>query len=153
MASLKTCFKCGLTKDRTEFYRHKMMADGLLGKCKECTKEDSNKHRNDNLVEVRAYDRVRGMLPHRVAARLAYATTDGGKAALASRRRRYIARNPEKRAAHIITGNAIRDGRLFVESCEVCGSWKTHAHHDDYSKPLDVRWLCAEHHSLWHQTT
>ena len=38
---MKKCFKCGLTKARTEFYVHKQMTDGLLGKCKDCTKKDT----------------------------------------------------------------------------------------------------------------
>jgi hypothetical protein len=35
--------------------------------------------------------------------------------------------------------------------CEVCGEAATAAHHDDYSKPLDVRYLCAAHHTDWHR--
>jgi hypothetical protein len=35
--------------------------------------------------------------------------------------------------------------------CEVCRTTeKIHAHHDDYAKPLNVRWLCSAHHSQWH---
>jgi hypothetical protein len=34
----------------------------------------------------------------------------------------------------------------------VCGNAATHAHHDDYSKPLEVRWLCRAHHSEHHTT-
>lgn len=30
--------------------------------------------------------------------------------------------------------------------CEVCLSPDTQPHHDDYSKPLEVRWFCREHH-------
>lgn len=37
--------------------------------------------------------------------------------------------------------------------CEVCGNVKSEAHHDDYSKPYDVRFLCREHHILYHQQT
>lgn len=25
------------------------------------------------------------------------------------------------------------------------------AHHDDYSKPFNVRWLCPQHHREWHK--
>jgi len=35
--------------------------------------------------------------------------------------------------------------------CEVCGSEYTVAHHEDYSKPLEVRWLCREHHEILHE--
>lgn len=45
---------------------------------------------------------------------------------------------------------AIRSGALVRQACEVCGDGRTQAHHDDYSKPLDVRWLCHEHHREWH---
>lgn len=31
------------------------------------------------------------------------------------------------------------------------GDKRVEAHHSDYSKPLDVDWLCKEHHALWHR--
>ncbi|GAG03219.1 unnamed protein product, partial [marine sediment metagenome] len=41
-------------------------------------------------------------------------------------------------------------GRLKRGKCLVCGDEKTEAHHEDYSKPLEVKWLCKKHHSELH---
>jgi len=69
-----------------------------------------------------------------------------------------ISRNtPEK--AHKIVNDAIGRGLLVRQPCEVCGATGkgasgrslVHAHHDDYTKPLEVRWLCQRHHSEYHQ--
>lgn len=39
----KKCFKCDVTKELNEYYKHPGMSDGHLNKCKECTKKDSQK--------------------------------------------------------------------------------------------------------------
>jgi hypothetical protein len=48
-------------------------------------------------------------------------------------------------------GNALRDSKLFKTPCIVCGSLKSEAHHEDYSKPLEVIWLCRRHHMERHR--
>lgn len=58
---------------------------------------------------------------------------------------------PQKYKAYIAVQSAIRNGSLVRGKCEICGLKKTHAHHDDYSKPLDVRWLCALCHIRVHK--
>ena len=148
---MKKCKKCGETKGRGEFYRHAKMADGLLSKCKACTKRDVRENRARKIEYYREYDRARANLPHRVAARKAYSQTPEGRAAASRASRANAERDPIKRAARVATGNAIRDGRLIREPCEVCGEVDAQAHHDDYSKPLDVRWLCTTHHAEWHK--
>jgi len=148
---LKICFKCGLEKPRTEFYRHSEMGDGLLGKCKECTKQDVQKNYTARRVQYLEYERGRATLPHRVAARAEYAKTEAGKK---SHRKSLLLSDrkwPEKRIGRYATGNAIRDGRLTRQPCETCGGTPAQAHHEDYSRPLDVRWLCREHHAAHHR--
>lgn len=46
--------------------------------------------------------------------------------------------------------NAVRAGKLTKCPCEICGAMEVEAHHDDYSKPLVVRWLCRVHHNEMH---
>ena len=148
---MKTCFKCGQDKPLDDFYRHPAMKDGRLGKCKDCAKADVLQRRNENIEYVRAYDRARGALQHRVEARNAYKQTAQGKAAHAVGRQSYIARYPKIYAAHHAVANALRDGRIERKPCEWCGASKAHAHHFDYEKPLDVTWLCQKHHQVVHK--
>lgn len=46
---------------------------------------------------------------------------------------------------------AIKRGDIKKQPCERCGKEKAIAHHDDYSKPLDVMWLCTKHHGERHR--
>lgn len=133
---MKTCFKCNQSKPLTEFYRHPRMADGHLNKCKACTKSDSTAHRNKNIERLREYDRQRANLPRRVELRARVV-------------KQWKAAHPDRRAAQIALGNAIRDGRIEPQPCFMCGE-KAEAHHPDYSRPLDVVWLCPPHHKQTH---
>ena len=51
-----------------------------------------------------------------------------------------------------LTFYAISKGLLKKQPCEICATTeKVEAHHDDYSKPLEVRWLCKTHHQEHHK--
>lgn len=65
-------------------------------------------------------------------------------------RRRQVERHPVEEAARKAVRAAIAAGHLVRQPCEVCAAEKVQAHHDDYSKPLDVRWLCRPHHDEHH---
>jgi hypothetical protein len=135
--NVKACFKCGTTQPLDNFYAHQRMADGHLGKCKECTKADVRRNRRDKLEYYQTYDRMRFQLPERRAAQYR------------SLKERNM-REPQKYKARMALGNAVRDGRVKRLPCEVCGHPDTEGHHKDYSKPLDVRWLCFKHHREAH---
>lgn len=128
----KRCFKCGQVKSLADFYKHKMMADGHLNKCKDCTRSDVAAHRLENIDKIRAYDRARG------ARQPAEYLSE------------YRRTHPKAYKAHQMVRYHVRSGNLHKQPCEVCGSISTVAHHDDYDKPLNVRWLCQAHHKQWH---
>jgi hypothetical protein len=113
------------------------MADGHLGKCKECAKKDVLIRRNENIDYVLEYDRNRGKLQHRKDISVER-----------TRNRRNV--GDGYGSAHNKVLRAIKNGSLKKEPCCMCGSIMVHAHHDDYSKPLDVMWLCSVHHSARH---
>lgn len=71
---------------------------------------------------------------------------------LLSRQRAWQLRNPEKRRAHEILNRAVRSGTVARQPCEVCGSTDhVDGHHEDYSKPLAIVWLCRRHHVARHR--
>ena len=57
-----------------------------------------------------------------------------------------------KRQAHAAVKYAVATGRLVkADACEDCGATvRLHGHHDDYSQPLVVRWLCPLCHKAAH---
>ena len=151
---MKECFKCGETKDFSEFYKHKGMSDGYIGKCKGCNKADVRANRAKKIDYYREYDKSRANNPERVEARRVYAASEGGLECHRLSRKAWQERNAIKRAASIMVGNAVRDGKLFKpDSCESClvVPDRLHGHHDDYAYPLIVRWLCPKCHSDWHK--
>lgn len=134
---MKTCKRCQQRLFSSMFYKHSMMADGRLNICIECTKRRVLEHRQRNIERIRAYDRERAKTPKR-------------RLKITKNSERWRRENPERYKAHTAVHNAIRDGRLHRQPCENCGETKVHAHHDDYEKPLEVRWLCAVCHSEHH---
>ena len=65
--------------------------------------------------------------------------------------RRYQIKFPIKLKAQSLVNQAINRGELVRKPCQHCQNPKTEAHHCDYSKPLDVQWLCKKHHVAWHK--
>jgi hypothetical protein len=83
----------------------------------------ASRYRGENIEQVRGYDRARG-----------FRETDSMKITA-------------RRAVRL----AIERGDMKREPCEVCEAEPADAHHDDYNKPLEVRWLCEKHHGKEHR--
>lgn len=54
-------------------------------------------------------------------------------------------KNPKKVEVYKIVFHGVRNGTLKKQVC-FCGNLKVEAHHEDYSKPLMIVWLCKKHH-------
>lgn len=154
---MKSCQKCSSLKQDSDFYKDDKT-------CKECRKAMVRANRAANSEYYKEFDRSRAMLPHRVQARKEYALTDEGKAAHARANRKYLnnnperinqgrKRHPEKYAAHNAVWSALVTGKMVrPSSCQQCSTECTpHGHHEDYSKPLEVMWLCVPCHAARHR--
>lgn len=116
------------------FYKHPQMPDGRVNKCKECNKKDVRDNRNKNIDYYRSYDRERGSRQDKEYLKI------------------YRKGNPIKNRCRMLVNYALKVGQLIKQPCEVCRSKSSvHAHHDDYSKPLDIRWMCCICHNAWHK--
>jgi hypothetical protein len=56
-----------------------------------------------------------------------------------------------RKKARIAFAQALKRGKIQRQPCERCGAEPAEGHHPDYSKPLEVRWLCVQHHIEQHR--
>lgn len=127
----KVCFKCEIEQPVVSFYKHPQMGDGRLGKCKSCTRYDVRTNYKAKVEQYRQYDRDR------------YAADP--------KKRTPKHRTGLKRKAEIAFHNAVNRGKLIRQPCEMCGNPKSEGHHHDYTKPLEVTWVCRQHHKDIHR--
>ena len=123
----KRCKKCGEDLPLKAFQREALNRDGLRGSCKAC---------------------------HRVR-EMAWRHANRDRVAKTQQRWRSRRGDPEKVRARNAVSGAVKRGELRKpERCEQCGaeaeSHRIHGHHHDYSKPLDVEWLCVGCHLAAH---
>lgn len=131
----KKCASCNQSKPLTEFHKNKGHKDGLNSYCNACSYEKytewrlKNKERYNKLISE-YHKKKRAEIPgiynkHRN-----------------NNRKKY----PEKAKAQGIITYELKRGRLTKKPCIICNEEKVEAHHPDYSKPLEVVWLCKKHH-------
>ncbi|MEE9117819.1 MAG: hypothetical protein V3U02_04390 [Calditrichia bacterium] len=121
MDDQRKCCRCKNIKFLYEFYHHKGKRDGLDYHCKEC--------------QNKAVSR--------------YLKTDKGKISRSKANKAYRVNNPLKMKSHDMVDRALKTGKLIKPNiCDECTKKrKLEGHHKDYSKPLDVQWLCKKCHN------
>lgn len=136
---------CGRILPLSEFYRHPKMADGHLNHCKRCKTKYAKDRYAEGMQDSSWVDKERRRARskyHRLYA--------------SGRKRVWVEQPPQiKRSARAMLRVAVLSGRIQKPSnCEQCGKAaggrNLHGHHEDYYRPLDVRWLCAKCHTQEH---
>lgn len=139
---MKTCSTCKQVKPLTDFYKDKRTPDGLKSQCKKChticnikTRNINNKRENNRNFMRNAREKNPDKFRKR---ELEYEKNRSWD---------------EKREARYQLNLALRRGEILKpDACEDCGETvKLTAHHDNYFKPLEVRWLCYECHGKRHR--
>lgn len=144
---LKTCTHCGEMKPLGEFHHDICRPDGHRSSCRVC---DQAKQRAKYAANPEY---------HRDLARIRAERHPGRDAERAKRRERWRTRfksAPEKLAANLMLRDAVHYGSVVKPAiCQGCGKEcsgrRLHGHHPDYSKPLEVLWLCHSCHRLLHR--
>lgn len=140
----RLCMTCGVTKPLAEFSRDRKGRNGLSTRCKTCANANTARWQREN--QARAAQK-----------KAAYYRAHRGHlmAIEAKRARAWKLANPEK-ARLVARANdaiyqAVKRGKLMrPATCEACDrEGKIEAAHHDYSRPLDVKWLCHSCHVRW----
>lgn len=151
----RRCGDCDQTKPLESFYKDSRDRYGRGSQCKPCASlaakrwAEANPARRKEIVD---YWREKNPERQRELNRR-WSTKNAEKVRRSHERQRE--QHPEKRQARIALGHAVESGRILKPSCcEECGtptaSRLLHGHHKDYSKPLDVEWLCTGCHAIRH---
>jgi hypothetical protein len=161
---MKKCTKCGETKPFAEYHKHKNQPDGYNQWCKTC------KHGHYAANEARYVERARLWaekhperaleLDRLAAIRNREKNRERAKVTYLKSKERYkqyhaaVKDSPDRKAREKVN-YALRHKMMTKPSrCQDCGQEKPsrqiHGHHEDYSKPLSVEWLCAVCHGRRH---
>ena len=136
---MKVCTRCKVERPLCEFHKCKTGRLGLKARCRSCTRIDHLKYKRENAEAIkkqqgerRAWLKENDIIQFR-------------------KEKTSYEYPPDKRKAWNGVALALAKGALVKMLCEKCGvSSRVNAHHDDYAKPLEVRWLCATHHREEH---
>lgn len=132
----KKCPRCQKVKPLSDYYDNRSSPIGKSYWCKSCDREVS-----------RIRGRINDKKPERIAKTKAWLRSEKGK----DSRKRYYIENKLKIRIRSLVVRLVRANKIIKLPCSVCGDVRSMAHHPDYSKPLDVMWLCHKHHSEVHR--
>ena len=125
----KKCPLCKVTKNLEEFRRSKNRADGRDAVCRKCKVEKETIYREKNREKIREAQRNH---------------YNKNSELIKEKRKKYY--DPVKSKARWLAK------KIEAKQCIFCDK-KGERHHKDYSKPLDIVFLCKSHHKQVHDET
>lgn len=147
---MKHCRQCGTDKPTSMFSIRSNTKSGLQSECKQCM--SARYHADRDAIRKRQKLNWNGYSIAN-ADKLIEKSRDyrnRTKAKQSEYRNEYRKRFAPKIQAKNMVQLLLAKGGLTKMPCEICSAPVTDAHHDDYAKPLEVRWLCRRHHAIWH---
>lgn len=158
MITSKKCSSCNETKDIECFQVRSDKPHLRRGQCAECRRLLVRKYKKDNAENIRKKRRLHYLKNREYTCR----KTSEYKKQDPEKWRKYINKKARElrvtdvktkirtKAVNTLT-YAKTKGEVAPEPCVYCGNKKSEAHHNDYTKPLEVQWMCRKHHQAWHR--
>lgn len=135
------CYKCGVLKENPK-----------IGYCHACKRKQDNEWRLQT-GRTKSHRTGKCKCGNEFASYSRYLCVDCYR-----KNRQDKRNNPDyeeqllKETVRSLTRAYIRKGILIKKGCKICGTNENiEAHHEDYNKPLEVIWLCRNHHREHHQ--
>lgn len=129
----KPCIICKETKPISDYHKHPKMADGHINKCKKCAIAYALRYNAEHPHATKANHKK-------------WTLSEKGKRKI----KELMWKFPDREYARRAVKKALKDGVMNSQPCFICGE-KAVAHHPDYSRQLDVVWLCPPHHRETHR--
>lgn len=151
---MKRCSACGSYKSESEFFKNAAMKkDGLSNQCKKCHSKSTKQYADTHRDKIREIGRIgKAKERKRDGVRLTRQKWNDWYSGAREYRNKYQRNryDPVKRSAQNKLNKAVMYGRITrPKQCSKCDKHcKPDAHHSDYSKPLQVIWLCRSCHRL-----
>lgn len=150
IATSKVCNICKVEKPLDEFYVNKVNKDGKRSDCKVCNRAYQKARTRANPKAVRESQRKSYYKNHRkkIEYQRKWREQNPEKIKEYQDKTDDSKRDPKKVQARMQLRHAVRDGKVVKpDHCEECRTKtekaKLEGHHEDYSKPYDVVWLCS----------
>jgi len=118
---MKQCSCCKKNKELNFFYKAPKGKFGVRNICKECYSSITKTYKKVHPEKMAAWKKA------------------------------YNERNNKKVKCRNKLNYSIHIGKIQKNNCELCNDPNVQAHHDDYDKPFNVRWLCDHHHKEEHK--